>query len=120
MFDRIWRRRNYRGSRRIPRGMKVSMHNITLELEKSKIDFLLKTIKKDELISKCTQALNKGQLYEKNYPTARYLITFSDSEKELLLDELSFLLTSIGLDQHDEVNEQGLLIDHIIDLLTAN
>ena len=39
-------------------------------------------------------------------------------KKETILDELTFLLTSTGLNRSGELNNDGLIIEDIIDLFT--
>jgi hypothetical protein len=46
-----------------------------------------------------------------------YILQPLDEEKELLLDELTLLLTSTGLKQDGEVNHEELIIEDVIDLI---
>ena len=52
-----------------------------LKIKKEHLNFILINIKNKDLKSKCLQALEKGRISEKNYPTNRYVINFSDNEK---------------------------------------
>ena len=45
-----------------------------------------------------------------------YVVKITREEQKLLVDQLSDLLTSIGLDANDEPNEIGLEIEHLIDI----
>ena len=52
----------------------------------------------------------------KNHFTKQLSLPFSEKEQETLINELTFLLTSIGLDKEGNINQQGSTIEDIIDL----
>lgn len=87
-----------------------------IDFKKDQIDFLLDYIKDEKLRSKFFQGLAEGRIYKKSHPTDQYLILFSNREVELILDELSFLITSIWLNENCEINEFGSIIEDVIDL----
>lgn len=86
-----------------------------IKLKQKQIMFLLNNLSNKELKLKLDNALENAK---KNQSTNRILISFSNNEKTIMLDELTYLLTSIGLDDEETINQQGLIIEDIIDLFT--
>lgn len=50
--------------------------------------------------------------------TSKYTLELAPSEVEDILDELTLLLTSKGLDEHDEPNSLGLSLESLIDIFS--
>lgn len=80
----------------------------------------MSNLKNEGLRLKFLQLLNKEVALNGNYSKGRCVISVSSQEQDAILDELSFLLTSIGLDNYGEVNEKGLDIEGMIDLFLKN
>jgi hypothetical protein len=63
---------------------------------------------------------NKVCNFCKNDRVAKSEVELSDEEIEIILNELTFLLTDKGLDSFGEVNSYGKFIDEIIGVITNN
>lgn len=82
----------------------------------NELRFLLKEIHSDEIHQELLKALDDDHVVaKKKYPTGTYAIELGDKTVADLLDELSELLTEIGLDENDEPNSTGLMIESLID-----
>ncbi len=92
----------------------MSSKQIILKTEQ--VNLLLSVLKNANLVNKLNKFISNGLLKESGYETDRYLITLTDSEIEIVLNELTFYLTSYGLDKNVEVNKTGLKIEELIDL----
>ena len=85
-------------------------------LKKQQLDFLINHIKNERLILIFSQIIEKNRVVVKNYKTDKFILNLSDNEKEILLNELTYLLTAIGFDKNEEINSEGMLIEHLVDL----
>ncbi len=80
--------------------------------------FLRETISNKLLKEKIEDVFEKKKIVVKNYLTGKYLITLSNQETCLLLDELTFLFTSKGLRENGEPNCFGLSTEELIDIFS--
>lgn len=88
-------------------------------LKKNQIVFLLEHIKTAFIINKLLKVLNGGENHAAGDAPNRYEIHFSDKEIESILDELTYLLTNIGLDSDSNINDIGLIIEDHIDIFST-
>lgn len=79
-------------------------------LNENQVNLLFHYTKRNSLIYKCLNRSDKKKIFNN-----KLIINFNENEKEQFLDELTFLLTSIGLDNDSEINERGIIIEDIID-----
>ncbi len=96
------------------------VNNKQIFLKKIQIEFLISNIKNEKLASKLSKLLDEKTNCDNNCFTNRYSLIFSINEVEETLDELTFLLTLIGLNQEGEINNQGLFIEELIDLFSRS
>jgi hypothetical protein len=89
---------------------KIVFTNIQLQL-------LDKFIKDDHLRRIIKDSLDKNKIYESNYATGKSFAVLAENEIELLFNELTYLLTSHGLKNNQELNDFGLAIEEILDLI---
>jgi hypothetical protein len=94
--------------------------NKKIILKINQLEFLIKNINDEKLISKLHEIYNEGANNNKKHPSDSYLLFFSISEIEEILNELTFLLTLIGVNKEGEINNQGLFVEELIDLFLKN
>lgn len=69
--------------------------------------------------NKIKQALNNNRIIKNGYGTNKYFIDLSEEDVETMLNELSTLFISKGLQMNDEPNRLGLSIEELIDIITS-
>jgi hypothetical protein len=82
------------------------------------LNFLIKNLQSKLLKCKFDKIIKNGSVKVKEYATDRYLIDLSTEEKSSLLDELTILFTSKGMNNNSESNELGILIEELIDIFS--
>jgi hypothetical protein len=90
-----------------------------LKLKENQINFLLKISNEGGLKKKIQQSLTNNHVLKNGYPTDQFIVTITNVEKEQLLNELTCLMTSIGIDSNGNATAIGGIIEDLIDLIIS-
>lgn len=88
-------------------------------LKRNQIQFILENIKDVNILNKISNSLNHNVIFERNHPTNRFFINFNQYEKEIILDNLTFVLTDKGVNKNGEISDKGIRIEELIDLFVS-
>lgn len=77
-------------------------------------------ITNDSIRKKIENSFLNNRIYNNKYPTNKYFVEFSKTERDVFIDELTFLLTSKGFNDNYKPTSLGQFIEDLIDKLLSN
>lgn len=78
------------------------------------LNLLIHYISNNEIFNILVDSKNNNEIIKNGYHTGKFYVIFDCNEQEILLDQLSELFITQGLNENDEPNQIGLSLEAII------